>query len=166
MKKILSNFIVLFTPWIMLSGMNVTDLLLGVVVTLILSWVIKEYLDFSFGINFPAQVFKFVFIYIPYFLIQLVKANIDVMLIVLDPSLPIAPGFVKLDTELKNDYAKLILANSITLTPGTLSIDVDEENVFIHWINLTGNTKEEEKENVFGKFEEILGGIFNWLIQV
>lgn len=161
MKKILSNFIVLFTPWIMLSGMNVTDLLLGVVVTLILSWVIKEYLDFSFGINFPAQVFKFVFIYIPYFLIQLVKANIDVMLIVLDPSLPIAPGFVKLDTELKNDYAKLILANSITLTPGTLSIDVDEENVFIHWINLTGNTKEEEKENVFGKFEEILGGIFN-----
>lgn len=164
MKKILSNFFVLFIPWIMLAGANINDLLLGFLITMVLAWVINDYLDFSFGSKFPIQVFKFVFIYIPYFMLQLIKANIEVMLIVLNPSLPISPGFVKLSTNLTNDYSKLILANSITLTPGTLTIDLDGENVYIHWINVMGETDTERKEKIFSGFENRLRGIFNWLI--
>jgi len=159
-KKTISTFIMVWVPWILLTGFELNEMALGAVVALILSVVISKQLDYEFNVYSIPKAFKFIFIYIPIFIIELIKANIDVAYRVINPKLPINPGFVKIPTEIKSEYGRLILANSITLTPGTLSMDVDEENVYIHWIDVKGTTSEEYQQNVSASFEKILGGIF------
>ena len=61
-------------------------------------------------------------------------------------------------TNLKSDFSKLILANSITLTPGTLSLDIEEDGVLVHWVNVKGETEQDYKKNISQGFENILGG--------
>lgn len=62
----------------------------------------------------------------------IIRSNIEVAKIVLSPSLPIRPGFVKIRQPLKKDIHRALYANSITLTPGTLTVDMDEESILVH----------------------------------
>ena len=80
--------------------------------------------------------------------------------IVLSPSLPINPGIVKFKSKLPTDYAKMVLANSITLTPGTLSIDIIDDTFYIHWINVKTTNPEEAFTEIAETFEKILLKIF------
>lgn len=100
--------------------------------------------------------------YIPLFLWECLKANIDVALRVIRPSLPINPGIVKIKTALKSDTGLTFLANSITLTPGTLSVDIDREEgvLYIHWIDVKSKDIEQATQAIVGKFEKILARIF------
>ena len=104
----------------------------------------------------PIQIVLFIVLYIPVFLYELVKSNIDVLFRVLNPKLPINPGFVKVKSEVKGNLGKLILANSITLTPGTISVDADDDGIFVHWIDVKGDSEEEYSEKIAGKFERLL----------
>jgi multicomponent Na+:H+ antiporter subunit E len=70
--------------------------------------------------------------------------------------MPIRPGIVAIRTSLKSDVGKLMLANSITLTPGTLTVDVSDEYLFIHWINVESTDVEEAGGLIGGRFEEYL----------
>ena len=83
-------------------------------------------------------------------------ANIDVAKRVIDPKLPINPGIVAIKTNLKQDYKKLILANSITLTPGTITMDVQDDTLFIHWIDVTTTDIKEASKEIAGSFEDTL----------
>jgi len=96
------------------------------------------------------------------FLWECLKANIDVMLRVLNPRLPINPGIVKIRTTLKSDTGLTFLANSITLTPGTFCIDIDAEKgmLYIHWIDVKTQDIDKATQEIAGKFENILKRIF------
>jgi multicomponent Na+:H+ antiporter subunit E len=100
--------------------------------------------------------------YIPLFIWECIKANIDVMLRVVNPDLPINPGIVKVKTTLKSDTALTFLANSITLTPGTMSVDIDEENgfLYIHWIDVKDKDIQKASEIIVKIFEDVLRRIF------
>lgn len=102
------------------------------------------------------------FYYIPIFLWECFKANIDVAYRVSHPDLPLKPGIVKVKTNLKSDTGLTFLANSITLTPGTLSVDIDKENgcLYVHWINVKAKDIEEATRLVVTRFERILKRIF------
>ncbi|MCX7001413.1 MAG: Na+/H+ antiporter subunit E [Candidatus Sumerlaeota bacterium] len=100
--------------------------------------------------------------YIPVFLWEAVKANLDVAYRVVHPSVPINPGIVKIKTELKSDLGLAFLANSITLTPGTMSVDIDKEKgyIYIHWIAVKDKEIEKATRIISGTFEPILRRIF------
>ena len=100
---------------------------------------------------------KFVVIYIPVFIWKLILANLDVARRVLSIKIPVNPGILKVKTNIKSDVGKLALANSITLTPGTLSIDVDDDTIYVHAIDIT---KFENPDDLSEPFEKLLGGIF------
>jgi multicomponent Na+:H+ antiporter subunit E len=102
----------------------------------------------------------FFLLYLPYFLYYCVRANIDVMLRVIHPDLPIRPGIVKVRTSLKGEMAKTFLANSITLTPGTLTVDIDGQDLYIHWINISTGDAEQRSAEICGRFEPLLRRIF------
>ena len=91
---------------------------------------------------------------------EVVKANVDVAYRVLHPKMPIKPGIVVIKTGLKQDIAKLILANSITLTPGTFTLDILGDNLLIHWINVKDENIDRATEIIGGKFERHLRVIF------
>ena len=107
----------------------------------------------------PMRWFYFL-IYLPYFFYFCIKANIDVALRVIHPDVPIRPGIVKVHTTLEGEMAKTFLANSITLTPGTLTVDIDGQDLFIHWINISVEDPAGRSKEIVGRFEPLLRRIF------
>ena len=99
-------------------------------------------------------------IYIPYFLYYCLWANIDVAIRVIHPDVLIRPGIVKVRTTLKSEMAKTFLANSITLTPGTLTIDIDGQDLYVHWINIHTDDATKRTAEICGRFEPLLRRIF------
>jgi len=61
---------------------------------------------------------------------------------------------------LKQDIAKMILANSITLTPGTFTLDILGDYLLVHWINVKTEDMDEASEIIGGKFEKYLSIVF------
>lgn len=159
MKKFLSTFFVLWLIWLLIAGISVVEVILGGVAALVLAVIIVRYVSYSFNIGIFWWLIRFIVIYIPLFLYKLVLANIDMAYRVLSPSLPINPKVVLVPTNLKSDFSKLVLANSITLTPGTLSLDVTEEGVLVHWVNASGETGEDYQNQISREFENVLGGL-------
>ena len=100
--------------------------------------------------------------YLPVFVWECIKANIDVAYRVSHPNLPIHPGIVKVKTALKSETGLTFLANSITLTPGTLSVDVDSQRgfLYVHWIDVKDKDVEKATKMVVERFEKILKRIF------
>ncbi|MCD6157881.1 MAG: Na+/H+ antiporter subunit E [Euryarchaeota archaeon] len=88
----------------------------------------------------------------PFFL-AMAKANIDVAYRVITGK--IRPGIVKVKPNLKHNFAKTLLANSITLTPGTFTIDIDDEgNFYIHWLYVPEGKERPKPKDVYGVFED------------
>ncbi len=63
---------------------------------------------------------------------RMITSSAELAVVVLRPSLPTEPGFVRFRTGLRNPLARSTLANSITLVPGTLTVRVIGEEFLIH----------------------------------
>jgi len=159
--KYVTTFVTLLLVYLLLAGFTVDEVILGSIVSAILTIILVKYTDFRINWSFPIRLLKFLFIYIPVFIWKLILANLDVARRVLSPKIPLNPGIVKVKTDLKGDLGKLTLANSITLTPGTLSIDVVDDYIYVHTVDVKGKSEIENKANISGPFEKILGGIFD-----
>lgn len=84
------------------------------------------------------------------FFYSMARANIDVAYRVITGR--IKPGIVRFQPHLRTDFARTLLANSITLTPGTLTVDVDDETgeFYVHWIYV--RNPDPRPEEVCGPF--------------
>jgi len=112
------------------------------------------------GIRFsPTRLYHFI-VYTGVFLVELVRANVNMMRYVYAPRIDIKPGIVRIKTKLKTPMGRLALANSIGLTPGSLVIDIDDDNLFIHWLDVKTTDPEEATRAIAGPFEEHLGKAF------
>ena len=132
----------------------------GALIALIVSTLLVDIFPDGLGkVLNPVRWFYFL-IYLPYFLYFCVKANIDVALRVIHPDVPIRPGIVKVHTTLDSEMAKTFLANSITLTPGTLTVDIDGQDLYIHWINISVEDPDGRSKEIVGRFEPLLRRIF------
>lgn len=148
-KKIkdLSGFItisiLLLFFWFMLAPyFDLYNVTIGVLFSLGLTYmwqdkIFKPAKKTSFTVK---QIFVFSY-YLLHLLINIVKANIQVAKIVLNPRLPISPGIITLKTILNNDLSRVFYSNSITLTPGTVTVDSDGDKLIIHTLT---------RENAFG----------------
>ena len=159
-------FITSLLVYLLLTAFTVYELILGSILSAVITFILVKFIDFDIDVLFPVRLLRFVFIYIPVFVWKLILANLDVARRVLSPKIPLNPGIVKVKTDLKSDFGKLTLANSITLTPGTLSLDVEENHIYVHTVDVKGKSMEENKKNISGLFEKILGGIFKWWIML
>jgi multicomponent Na+:H+ antiporter subunit E len=158
--KFASTFVVLYTIWILLVTWTLQEFIVGAVVSVVLSFLISKYVTYKLDFLLPLRLLNFVLHYLPVFIFELIKANLDIAARVLRVEIPLNPGIVEVKTDIKSEYGKLTLANSITLTPGTLSLEQKEDKVYVHCVDVVGDTKEEQAKNIAGKFEHILGGIF------
>ena len=96
------------------------------------------------------------FVYLVTFIWACIKANFDVAYRVLHPAMPIRPGIVKVKTSLKSDFARTLLANSITMTPGTITVDIIGDDIYIHWIYIRTEDPALYTRMVTGRFEEYI----------
>jgi multicomponent Na+:H+ antiporter subunit E len=161
MKKRLAEFTVIFSMWVLLTwSIKIEDILAGLVVAFFVTILTRKLFPNDFLKLLNPGRFLLGVLYIPYLVFYIFLANLDVAYRVLNPYLPINPGIVRVKTNLKNDFAKTILANSITLTPGTLTVEVDGDDFYVHWINVSSDNPDIQKELILGRFERMLGRIF------
>jgi multicomponent Na+:H+ antiporter subunit E len=134
--------------WLAAGGVYVIWLLLvmsldpiewaaGLVVAVVTALLAAPHLEILDGIKLTPALPWHVLRYLAVFLRALIASNIDMARRVASPSLPIRPGMVEVSIQLQSPLGRLLLANSITLTPGTLSVDVIEDRIQVHWIDIT-----------------------------
>lgn len=67
-----------------------------------------------------------------YFIVQSVRAGVDVALRALRPSLPIDPGMTLFALRLTDPASRVLFANVVSLLPGTLAVRLDGERLHLH----------------------------------
>ncbi|MCK9604357.1 MAG: Na+/H+ antiporter subunit E [Candidatus Omnitrophica bacterium] len=163
MKTKIILFITAFLVWILLSwSFQPMHLIIGVIVGILVSVTTSDMFVKEPKIFRNTKRYLWLLYYIPVFIWECVKANIDAALRLVHPDLPINPGIVKVKTTLKSDAGLVFLANSLTLKPGTMTVDIDKENgfLYIHWSDVKSQDIEEATRLVVHKFERILKRIF------
>jgi len=148
---------VLFIVWLVLSlPLDIQEIAAAAIVAVLLAAVpLPGPAVYREIIPTPRRIVA-AFVYVFVFLWAVIKSNIDVAFRVLAPELPINPGIVRVKTRLKSRLGRLLLANSITLTPGTISVDIDGEDLFVHWISTDARDVEESTRKIVSGFEKYL----------
>lgn len=124
----------LFALWLLLSGHYVPLLIgLGVASCVVIVWIAHR-LDVIDHEAVPLHLRPQWFAYIAWLGKEIVKANIDVAKLIVDPKLPISPTMIHVPATQKTEMGQVIYANSITLTPGTVSVELEDGTVLVHAI--------------------------------
>jgi multicomponent Na+:H+ antiporter subunit E len=160
MKKLIPATVIFLAFWLALVfSLEPGVLLVGVVLAALVAAAAASSLPDCRWLLSPVRLL-WLLLYIPYFLGYCIKANLDVAYRVLHPDVPIRPGIVKVTTELTTPLGKTFLANSITLTPGTLTVDIIDQTLYVHWINIETDDPEAQTELLVRRFERMLKEIF------
>ena len=163
MKSRIALFIIGFIIWMLLVWPpDIQHIVVGVLVAGLVSFLTGDMFVRRAHHFMHASRYLWFGYHIPLFIWECLKANIDVMLRVINPKLPINPGIVKVKTTLKSDTGLTFLANSITLTPGTLCVDIKPEEgiLYIHWIDVKTEDEAKATQLIVENFERVLKKIF------
>ncbi|MCR3905978.1 MAG: Na+/H+ antiporter subunit E [Tenericutes bacterium] len=131
-------FILLFSFWMIIaSDFDLIEVITGLLASLMIVF-------YNFDLIFqkdeatplrPKSVGAF-FILIVILLKEIVIANFHVAKIVLSPKMKIEPGFKKIRQPLKKDFNRALFGNAITLTPGTLTVDMNDQEIIVHGLEM------------------------------
>lgn len=88
-------------------------------------------------------------LYIPWLLWNIVKSNIDVGIRILRGNQTISPLVFDAPVTLKNDYARVLFAQSISICPSTTSMFVFDDKVIVHALS-----HDAMDDLVSGRFEQ------------
>jgi len=162
-KARISIFIATLFFWLVLNwSFNLEHIIIGMVLGVLVSFLTGGLFNPNIEVFRKPLRYLWFFYYIPLFIWECFKANIDGAYRVIHPSLPINPGIVKVKTKLKSETALTFLANTLTLNPGTMTVDIDEENgfLYVHWLDVKTQDIEEATKCIVSKFERVLIRIF------
>lgn len=155
----LGVFVVVYLFWLALCGtLHWQWLLTGLLVALLVSMVAGDLLQGRLP-RFSFKRLGYFFAYLFKLAWECIKANLDVAWRVVHPFTPINPDIVRIKTSLKRSISKTFLANSITLTPGTLTVDIDGNELLVHWLSVRTREKKRASKLIAGRFEKLIGGV-------
>ncbi len=142
------------------SSLAVESVATGALISAVLASIFTRKTGIWRGIRFsPSRLYHFIR-YTGVFAVELVRANINMMRYVYAPRIDIKPGIVKIRTKLKSPLGRLALANSIALTPGSLVLDIEDDVLFIHWLDVKTTDPDEATRIIAGPFEADLEKAF------
>lgn len=156
-KGLLVPFLVLLLFWVLLNGSVAADtLIVGVLAAFLISLFFRRGLACIAEFRLSPRALVAAVQFFIYFITAMIKSNIRLAAIVLNPALPINPGIVKVRTKLKSKMGRLLLANSITLTPGTLTLELEGEWLYIHWVTTESADIDAATQSIVEGFEHYL----------
>ena len=155
--RYLALFILSFIFWLLLTfDLSAANLVAGGAAALLTSLMFAKYFFHKVGKFIQPFRYFWCLVYIVILIWECIKANFDVAYRVLHPAMPIKPGIVKFKLELKSDFARTILSNSITMTPGTIAVDIVDDYLYVHWIYVSSEDPTEYKKKIAGRFEKYI----------
>jgi multicomponent Na+:H+ antiporter subunit E len=126
--------LVLFSTWLLLSGFFEPLLLTFGVVSCAIVLAVVHRMDVVDHEGHPVHLGWRILPYWFWLTVEIVKANIAVAKLIVDPKMPIGPVMIQVPTSQHGELGQVIFANSITLTPGTVSIRVSGRQILVHSI--------------------------------
>ena len=128
----------------MMSGLYKTLILVfGLSSILLVMFVMKrmgEKDGYEVEINLKiADTLKYLF----WLIVEVAKCNVAVVKLLLARKVKISQEFVEISVSTNSDLAQVIFANSITLTPGTVTVEIENNSLLVHVLNLDNNTESE-----------------------
>lgn len=124
--------LLLFAIWLLLSGhYSPLMLTLGLLSTLLVVVLVNR-ANLIDQENQPIIVKPSVLFYLGWLGREIVKSNIDVARLILNPRLQISPKVFTVKASQKSDLGRVTYANSITLVPGTVAMNVEEDVITVH----------------------------------
>ena len=136
--RILITLILLFTAWLLWSGMTKPLLLVLGVLSCLLVVVLALRMGFFdksvYSLHLGARLLPFW----GWLGKELVVSNLQVARIVLSRKPPISPRVIRLKALPEGPVGRAILCNSITLTPGTVTVAEHEGNLLVHCLTQEG----------------------------
>lgn len=141
----------LFGLWLLLSGhYQPMTIGFGVLSSLLVTYIAWR-MDREDNYAFPLILTFRLPVYWVWLLKEMLKANLNVVRIILSPKLPISPIMVPFRACMKSDLARMIYANSITLTPGTITTGTEGDILRIHaltWNDVDGREEDEMGQHI------------------
>lgn len=127
--------LVLLVVWLlMVRSLALGQILLGLFLAIGIPLLTQRFWEPLPPVKHPLKLAWFVLVV----LYDIVKANIQVSLLILLPRREPHPGFVEYPLEVTDRLAVTLLANTITMTPGTVSTNIrlDGASLLIHVLDL------------------------------
>ncbi|MCF4100465.1 Na+/H+ antiporter subunit E [Gillisia sp. M10.2A] len=149
-NRFLSNILLTFI-WVALTGdFTFANYLFGFVLNFLMLRMITSGSGNAKYFRILPKVIGFVF----FFLVELIKANLQVAYEVMTPHYNMSPGIVKIPLDAKSNLEITLLANLISLTPGTLSLDVSDDKKVLYVHSMYINSREEFIKSIKNGFEK------------
>lgn len=127
-------YILLFLFWIILNGSIALEIVLfGLVICLLVY--LFTFKNTRLTSNMEKRLFSKllkILKYLTILIVEVFKANITIIKLVLSPNTEIKPTLKFIKVDLNSRIARVALANSITLTPGTITVSLNENDYLIH----------------------------------
>lgn len=130
-------FILLLLIWFIFNGKITLEItILGVILCALIYLFMCRFMDYSVREDIALiQKSGFFLYYIWILIVEIIKANRQVIHFVLTDREVVEPVIVEYRTRLKTGLGRVILANSITLTPGTITVSLKDDELVIHCLD-------------------------------
>lgn len=143
-----------FLVWLIFNGAVTTEIVIfGIVIAAVMFAFICKFMDYS--IHKEIMLIKmsgFFVVYVYNLIIEILKANLAVIRLILSQNEVAVPKMISFRTTLKTKLARVLLANSITLTPGTITVSLHEDELIVHCLD--ESMAEGMEDSVFVKMLE------------
>ena len=132
MLHVISLAAVLYGLWLGLSGHFEPQLLVLGVLSVIVTVALARRMDVVDHEGHPVHLSWRAVAYWSWLGWEILKANVDVARLIVDPRLPIDPRVIEVEGHERSEVGLVTYANSITLTPGTVTVDVEGNRLQVH----------------------------------
>ena len=145
-----------FCVWIIFNGTITAEIaVIGAVIVLFMFAFICRFMDYSLKqeiLLYKRNVWLLRYIFV--LVMEIIKANVAVIRLITSDSEVVEPVMVRVHTNLRSKFCRVLLANSITLTPGTITVSMDEDACVVHCLDKS--LSEGMEDSVFVKMLEKL----------
>lgn len=150
--QLLINVLIAIMWMFMQSSYTVGSFIFGYMIGLFVLFILRRFLVFNFYLRRLWAIVKLILL----FIVELIKANLDVVRVVLRPKMIHKPGIVAVQTNLNSNVEITLLAALISLTPGTVSMEFsdDSKTIYIHALDVPN--KDEFIEDIHSSFERAI----------
>ena len=130
-------YLLYFVLWVIFNGKITLEICLFVLVIAgaVFAFTCK-FMDYSIekekkNIRKYGRFFQYVCVLV----IEIVKANFQVIHMVLSEREEVEPALVRFRSDMKTSVGKAFLANAITLTPGTITVLLEDSEYVVHCLD-------------------------------
>ena len=151
-------YLLFLIAWIIFNGNFTSEIFIfGVVIAAVVLAFMCKFMDYSLKKEW--NVYKksgWFLVYVLLLFREIIKANLAIIPRILTVEEEMEPILVTFRTHLKSDFARMVLANSITLTPGTITVALERDKYTIHCLDtsLAEGLENSDFEKILKRLEE------------